>query len=829
MHIQLFLHNNVPDKNLIKSSLKENVDLFELNEKFNDHQNDIYDRIGIMWKNMFTYIPIGDKIVVKDTYTFNWFAQELFDFFSKISKKTIIDLISCDLITDDFEYELQCVRNLFPNLTINYSSNKIGNGNWNMNHGSIKYIYFTEKIDNYTRELGGMSYHSALIYKNASVATFGFNNYGQLSQSKMLPGFNYLTVPVLSILDSGVKLSNMKYVGCGVDHTVAVDIPGNVYVSGNNELGQLGTGGTSSLNKFIQLGGGFNNALMSSCGLKFSIVLKKNGEVWGFGDNTYGQLGFTNEGFQVSTPQKVTYNGTTQVSNGTSVACGMLHTVVLLSNKSALAFGDNSYGQLGTKSLGGSNSIPSLMVDINGRPLQNIVSIACGTFHTAVLFSNFTVATCGNNKLGQLGNGTFGNVQNFCALSRINASQVIRLVKSLACGANHTTLILSNGNVYSFGSNQYKQLGVNNLPIPPNSNSVPTFSATPVFARNKDGVTLVSNIYTVSAGSLHNLITYSNGSVATFGSNYYGQLGSLQIIAPTGRITRTTGFAPSLRFNEIDDNYNNNNNNELDIRPKNVLPTPQPIDSRNTFPLPVGIVTNALPYPVIIAKAIDDVYTVNEINLPQNPCYIGTTKVLVSENDMVKYINVVDLNCKNHKVYSYDQNKFVDVVDIIISGFVSEFIRIKNIPNFEQIDDLYITKRHPILYNNRETLAVDVPNGELVELPHKELIFSICTKHREFINICGIPVLTWSNFAKENMTYMYALNEAKKCHVELPKESMKGGNVLFVKNSCGFDNPPDDLYLFEDHLVKFTSDDVNEFIPVNDLINGQKIKKLFEL
>ena len=43
------------------------------------------------------------------------------------------------------------------------------------------------------------------------------------------------------------------------------------------------------------------------------------------------------------------------------------------------------------------------------NPIPKAISIACGINHTIVLMSNYTVYTCGNNSYGQLGDNTIIN------------------------------------------------------------------------------------------------------------------------------------------------------------------------------------------------------------------------------------------------------------------------------------------------------------------------------------------------------------------------------------------------------------------------------------
>ncbi|XP_014476552.1 PREDICTED: E3 ubiquitin-protein ligase MYCBP2 isoform X4 [Dinoponera quadriceps] len=82
-------------------------------------------------------------------------------------------------------------------------------------------------------------------------------------------------------------------------------------------------------------------------------------------------------------------------------------------------------------------------------------------------------------------------------------------VVQVSCGLHHTVLLLQNGEVYTFGSNIYGQLGVGDL----------------VAHSGPAQVKLPSVASQVAAGSNHTVILTSKGEVYTFGAYQKGQLG----------------------------------------------------------------------------------------------------------------------------------------------------------------------------------------------------------------------------------------------------------------------------------------------------------------
>ncbi|XP_053677390.1 E3 ubiquitin-protein ligase highwire [Anopheles nili] len=96
------------------------------------------------------------------------------------------------------------------------------------------------------------------------------------------------------------------------------------------------------------------------------------------------------------------------------------------------------------------------------------------------------------------------------------------IVTQIACGQHHSLVLTSAGEVYSFGSNQYGQLGTGDLQAPPGGR--------PHFVRFPTGA---GTIVSVAAGSNHSVVLTSRGAVYTFGNHHKGQLGREP---PTGRV-----------------------------------------------------------------------------------------------------------------------------------------------------------------------------------------------------------------------------------------------------------------------------------------------------
>ncbi|WP_179136313.1 fibronectin type III domain-containing protein [Paenibacillus sp. 32352] len=224
-----------------------------------------------------------------------------------------------------------------------------------------------------------------------------------------------------------------------------------------------------------------------------NLLLKEDGNLWVWGDNSKGQLG------DGTTNNKTTGLKLSSISNIAMVAAGSYHSLALRKDGTVWAWGNNANGQLGNGTLSGSN------VPIQVPGLTGVISIGAGYGHSIAVKADGTVWTWGKNDSGQLGDGT--------KVDRLSPVQVPNLtgVAAVTGGVNYTAALKSDGTVWSWGGNQYGQLGNNNSNVP---------SLIPVQATNLSGV------ISIAAGLGHTLALKGDGTVWGWGYNYDGQVGN---------------------------------------------------------------------------------------------------------------------------------------------------------------------------------------------------------------------------------------------------------------------------------------------------------------
>jgi alpha-tubulin suppressor-like RCC1 family protein len=132
---------------------------------------------------------------------------------------------------------------------------------------------------------------------------------------------------------------------------------------------------------------------------------------------------------------------------------------------------------------------------------KTIVKIAAGDNHVLALASDGTVYSWGANNFGQLGNGT--NINSNVPVA-VNTSGVLfgKHIIDISADAAHSIALASDGTVYTWGSNSSGQLG----------NGTNISSNVPV-AVNTSGVLAGKTIIKVSAGRDFSLALDSNGKV----------------------------------------------------------------------------------------------------------------------------------------------------------------------------------------------------------------------------------------------------------------------------------------------------------------------------
>ncbi|GJT58206.1 PH, RCC1 and FYVE domains-containing protein 1-like protein [Tanacetum coccineum] len=331
--------------------------------------------------------------------------------------------------------------------------------------------------------------HAALVTRQGEVFTWGEESGGRLGH-----GFEKdVTQPRLV---ESLAVCNVDFVACGEFHTCAVTMSGELYTwgDGTHNAGLLGHG--TNVSHWIpkRIGDPLEGLKVASvtCGPWHTALITSTGQLFTFGDGTFGVLGHGDRE-NVSSPREVesllglrtiavacgvwhtaavveviVTRSSTGVSSGKlftwgdgdksrlghgdreprlkptcvpslidynfhKVACGHSLTVGLTTSRHVFTMGSTVYGQLGNPQCDG--KLPCLVEDkLSGEPVEEIAS---GAYHVAVLTSRNEVYTWGKGANGRLGHGDIEDRKTPTLVESLKD----RHVKYISCGSNYTSAI----------------------------------------------------------------------------------------------------------------------------------------------------------------------------------------------------------------------------------------------------------------------------------------------------------------------------------------------------------------------------------------------------
>jgi alpha-tubulin suppressor-like RCC1 family protein len=223
-----------------------------------------------------------------------------------------------------------------------------------------------------------------------------------------------------------------------------------------------------------------------------SCAVRKDGSVWCWGRNDYGQLG---DGTAVDSDEPVQIMG---LQNVVAVAAGSLHTCALDATGQVFCWGRNDAGQLGDGTMSDSRT-PVAVANLSG-----VSQLSVGQNHACVLKTDGSIACWGANVDGELGDGTT-TTRNTAAAVDVGGA-----ARSVEAGGDTSCAVLMDGSVKCWGENNDGELGVGNVM----NQTRPT------------AVMGVTDAKQVAGGDDHTCVLTNTGFVFCAGVNDEGQLGN---------------------------------------------------------------------------------------------------------------------------------------------------------------------------------------------------------------------------------------------------------------------------------------------------------------
>ncbi len=373
------------------------------------------------------------------------------------------------------------------------------------------------------------SNHSLVLCSDSTLATWGYNGYGQLGNGVTTDSL----VPV-TVSTSGTLLGKtVVAIAAGQFHNLALCSDGTLAAWGYNFYGQLGNGLTAqsstpvAVSKTGVLSG--KTIIAIAAGTYHSFALCSDGTlaVWGYNGN--GELGNGGTGFS-PLPVAVDTSGVLAGKTISAVIAGSFHNFALCTDGTLAAWGYNGYGQLGNNTTA-SSSVPVLVDSSGVLAGKTVTTAAAGYYHSMALCSDGTLAAWGFNGDGELGNG--GNVSSSVpVIANISGILAGKTVSSLSAGAVHNLASCSDGTLVTWGYNGDGELGNSTLVSSnlPGAVSSSALSPGEMFVGGKSGSTslhslaLVASppppiVTTLAASSITATSVVLNGSVNANGTS----------------------------------------------------------------------------------------------------------------------------------------------------------------------------------------------------------------------------------------------------------------------------------------------------------------------
>ena len=408
------------------------------------------------------------------------------------------------------------------------------------------------------------------------IISFGNNIHNETSHDR----YEKLTLPRVIF-----KLKNemIKSISSGWQHNLVINNQGEIFSFGRNQEFQCGLpnldknnncSNTENINDPTNISIINNNlrAIKVFCGNEHSLILSKDKNVYGVGNNEYGLLGIPEKGIKTFKPIKINFRAAINENiikdyNGkiNNISCGTLHNLALTDDGNIFSWGSFQGGQLGLSSdlLLKENTInkkQELFINIptiipyfmkNGIKIEKI---ACGEAHSLALSVKGKPYSWGFGINGQLGLGfcedSFEPGQGLIQ-SRIFEPQLIKIFKDynninnnyncdnikindINCGKTFSIFLSNTNNLFACGINDLNQLGLKDAE--PNKNLYnPSIQCDdyiyPTLLKCFDS----KKVEKISCGEGHCLaivkdLNNNSETIWSWGNNKFGQLGHGSVV-----------------------------------------------------------------------------------------------------------------------------------------------------------------------------------------------------------------------------------------------------------------------------------------------------------
>ena len=309
-------------------------------------------------------------------------------------------------------------------------------------------------------------------------------------------------------------------VSSGGEHSLGLRTNGTAWSWGQPNNGRLGNNTTAGyISSPVSVVGGFTDWCNISAGTNFSLAIRTNGTIWGWGLQTEGQLG---DGTAANKSSPVSVVG--GFTDWCQVSAGNNHSAAVRTNGTLWAWGCNGAGRLGNNNTANVSSPVSV---VGG--LTNWCGVSAGGGHTLGLNTSGVLWAWGNGSYGRLGDNTtaaksspvsvVGGFTDWCQIS---------------AGGYQSAAVRTNGTLWAWGYGHQGQIG-DNAGVVQRSSPVSVVGG-------------FTNWCQATAGSQHVFGLRTNGTLWAWGANCYGRLGDGTTVNKSSPVSVVGGFTDWFRI-----------------------------------------------------------------------------------------------------------------------------------------------------------------------------------------------------------------------------------------------------------------------------------------
>ncbi|KAL6955494.1 PH, RCC1 and FYVE domains-containing protein 1, partial [Sarracenia purpurea var. burkii] len=313
-------------------------------------------------------------------------------------------------------------------------------------------------------------------------------------------------------LESNVVL-DVHQISCGVRHFALVTRQGEVFTWGEESGGRLGHGLEKDFSRPRLVESlAVTNVDFVACGEYHTCAVSISGDLYTWGDGAHN-AGLLGHGTDVSHWMPKRVSGSIEGLQVLSVACGTWHSALVTSNGKMFTFGDGTFGVLGH----GDRESASYPREVQSLSGLKTLKVACGVWHTAAIVevmgqvgtnaSSRKLFTWGDGDKNRLGHG---NKETYLLPTCVSAL-IDYNFHQLACGDYITIALTTSGHVFTMGNTAYGQLG-----NPQSDGKLPCLVQDRLVGEF---------VEQISCGACHVAVLTSRSEVFTWGRGANGRLG----------------------------------------------------------------------------------------------------------------------------------------------------------------------------------------------------------------------------------------------------------------------------------------------------------------